>query len=208
MKKIFLFLLFVSWGALAMAETVNLNDGKTIVGKVLKKDYQSVTVDVNGAAMTYYADEIKDIDGKPLIASRQSQNLIKSNAGEVVNAVSIVTVDDPIQKRELILKFIDVFGTRKVMAQNFDSMLNSLSQKNPDVALQIRERVKVDEIMERLIPLYDKHFTSQELKSYIDFYSSVIGQKLIVNIGDIMKESIEVSAIYLKEKFPEMAKEE
>jgi hypothetical protein len=55
--------------------------------------------------------------------------------------------------------------------------------------------------------LYDKHFTGSELKAYIEFYSSSLGQKLLVNISDVMQESIEVSAQYMKEKFPEENKE-
>ena len=61
-----------------------------------------------------------------------------------------------------------------------------------------------DEMIERLIPLYDKHFTSQDLKTYIDFYSSEKGQRLMVSIGAVTKESIEVATAYLKEKFPEV----
>ncbi len=204
MKKIFLSVLFLSLSSLALAETVNLNDGKTIVGKITKRDFKSVTVEVNGTEITYFADEIKDIDGQPLIASQQVQVPIQSVGGSIVNAISSKTEDDPVQKRALILKFIEVFGTRKVMAQNMEAMLSAVEQQKPDMAAKIRERVKVDEIIERLIPLYDKHFTSVELNTYIEFYSSEKGKKLVGHIGEIMKESVDVSASYLKEKFPEM----
>ena len=116
----------------------------------------------------------------------------------------VPTKEDPTQKRALILKFINVFGTRKAMTANLNGMVNMLAQQRPEDAQKIRDRVNVDEIIERLIPLYDKHFTSEELKTYIDFYSSAKGAKLIISIGDIMKESVQVGANYLKEKFPEM----
>lgn len=191
MKKFFLLVVVVLLSSAALAETVNLKNGQTITGKILEKDAQSIKLESNGVATTYYMDEIKDIDGKTIEAP--------------VPAKAIV--DDPKEKRALILKFIEVFGTRKVMAQNFEMMFESLSQEKPDMASKLREKVKVDEIIERLIPLYEKHFTSQELKSYIEFYSSPVGAKLINNISVIMKESIAVSTDYIKEKFPEMAKE-
>ena len=207
MKKIFLFLMFMSLGGLAIAETVNLNDGKTIVGKILKQDFRSVTVEVNGTEITYFADEIKDIDGKPFIASQVVPVPIQTASGSMVNGVSAKTEEDPIQKRALILKFIEVFGTRRAMSQNLEAMLTALDKQKPEIAAKIRERFKVDEIIEKLVPLYDKNFTSQELNTYIEFYASENGTKLVNHIGDIMKESIEVSANYLKEKFPEIIKE-
>ncbi len=201
---IFIFLILLSTSV--YAETINLKNGQTITGKILEKDAQSIKVDSNGMTMTYYMDEIKDIDGKSAEAPAPVKSVQPIKTPAVTDAKT--SLEDPKEKRALIIKFIDVFGTRTVMAQNFDMMINALKEQKPQMASQFRERVKVDEIIEKLIPLYDKHFTSQELKTYIDFYSSPMGQKLITNISEIMKESIQVSAEYIKEKFPEAMKEE
>ena len=106
------------------------------------------------------------------------------------------------QKRALILKFIDVFGTRTVMTKNLEAMVNAIARQRPQEAQTFRDRIKVDEIIELLIPLYDKYFTAEDLKEYISFYSSPNGQKLVSSIGSIMKESVGVSAQYFREKFP------
>ena len=195
MNTLGIFLCVVLLGSVALAETIHFKDGRSVSGKILEKNAQSIKVDLNGLTMTYYADEIKDIDG---------QLMTLASAAPTPTPISAGAVEIPAVKRALILKFIDVFGTRVAMTQNFEAMLQSLAEQKPEEAVKIRDRVKMDEIIQRLIPLYDKHFSAEELKAYIDFYSSDKGQKLVSSIGAIMKESIEVSAQYFREKFPEI----
>lgn len=122
---------------------------------------------------------------------------LRSGLAQTTPSAAVVSA----QKKELILKFIDVFGTRTVMTKNFEAMVNAIAKQRPQEAQQFHDRIKVDEIIERLIPLYDKYFTVEDLKEYINFYSSPGGQKLVSSIGSIMKESVGVSAQYFREKF-------
>ena len=78
----------------------------------------------------------------------------------------------------MILKFIDVFGTRQALTNNFELMLKQIAKEKPDEAQKIRQRVKVDEIIERLVPIYDRNFTSDDLKAFIAFYESAEGQEI------------------------------
>ncbi|MBI3602792.1 MAG: DUF2059 domain-containing protein [Candidatus Omnitrophica bacterium] len=219
MKKLWIFLCVMLLSSVVFAETINFKNGHSMTGKILEKNAQSIKIDLNGVAVTYYADEIKDIDGQPMAPEPAAASTLEpmplpaptptpaSVPVSLVNPTFLAT-DDPAEKKVLILKFIDVFGTRLSLTRNFEGMLNLLSKQKPEEVQKIRDRVKVDEIIERLIPLYDKHFTAEELKTYIDFYSSDKGQKLISSIGAIVKESIQVSADYFKEKFPEMGKKQ
>jgi hypothetical protein len=59
-----IFILMLSIG-LCSAETINLNDGTSITGTILERTDDSVKIESDGIAATYYADEIKDIDGDP-----------------------------------------------------------------------------------------------------------------------------------------------
>ena len=209
MRIVFAVLLGVFFNSVVLAETIHFKDGRTVTGTLLEQDSTQVKMDLNGLSMTYYADEIKDIDGKmisaPAVPKVSEPVVVRSKTVSPVPQFPSITSDNPVEKRTLILKFIDVFGTRKAMTRNLEGMLNALAQQKPEEAKKIRDNFKVDEVIERLIPLYDKHFTSDELKAYIDFYGSFKGKKLITSVGDIMKESVEVSADYIKEKFPEMA---
>ena len=212
MKKLWVFLCIMLLSSAVFAETIHFQNGRSMSGKILEKSAQSVKIDLNGVAVTYYADEIKDIDGQPMAPEPAAVPTPAPTPTpipvSVVNPVVSSATEDPAEKRTLILKFIDVFGTRASLTHNFEGMLNVLSQQKPQEAQKISDRVKVDEIIERLIPLYGKHFTAEELKTYIDFYSSAKGQKLIASIGAIMKESIQVSADYFREKFPEIGKKQ
>ena len=55
---------------LASAATVNLTNGNAVQGDIVKQDSKSLQISVDGVTMTYYADEIKDIDGKPFAAGQ------------------------------------------------------------------------------------------------------------------------------------------
>lgn len=106
------------------------------------------------------------------------------------------------KKKDLILKFIDVFGTRKSMNVNFNQMMKSLPANQVDI---FQRTFKVEEIIQELIPLYDKHFTEGDLKALIDFYSTSIGRKLVDTIPVIMNESVDVSAKYFEAHMQQMA---
>ena len=174
--------------------------------------------------MTYYADEIKDVDGKPFAANtrrpagRKPLNQKLSNlhlpkvqpettadqgtgeyscqskscqlAPKMFQKTGVISEN---KKKALILKFIDVFGTRQALSNNFDLMLKQIEKEKPDEAAKIRDRVKVDEIIDGLLPIYDRNFTSDDLKAFIAFYGSPEGQKLIRTIPELMKESVQES---------------
>jgi hypothetical protein len=206
----------------ACAATVNLTDGRVVQGDIIKQDNKGLQISVDGVNMTYYADEIKDIDGTPFAAApapaapqpeavTQPETVAQPEAAtqpEIApNPVSAPATGagavDP-EKKALILKFIDVFGTRQALNNNFDLMLKQIEKEKPDEARKIRERVKVDEIIERLLPVYDRNFNSEDLQAFIAFYSSPEGQKLIGTIPELMKESVQESVKYMQEKFPEV----
>ncbi len=113
------------------------------------------------------------------------------------------TVPAPVagEKRELILKFIDVFGTKRTMEQNLQAMFDDMGPNDPQ-AKKFKENVRVDEIIEQLIPLYDKNFTEDQLKAFIAFYSSPEGKKLLDTIPVLMRDSVDISAKYFEAKFP------
>ena len=108
-------------------------------------------------------------------------------------------------KKEKVLKFIDVFGTRETMKMNFDQILASMP---PQDAEKLKGAFNIDDVIQELVPLYDKHFTSEDLDGFIQFYSSSTGRKLVQTIPLIMQESVDVSAKYFEEHLPVDMKEE
>jgi hypothetical protein len=219
-------MMFLLAMGLASAATVDLNNGSSVQGDIIKQDNKSIQINVDGVTMTYYADEIKDIDGKPFTPAPAAQpDTIGTGPQEVTQpdaaapaaqpeAVAPAPAAQPVSvsetgtidpdKKALILKFIDVFGTRQALTNNFNMMLKQIEKDKPDEAQKIRQRVKVDEIIDRLLPIYDRNFSTDDLNSFIAFYGSSEGQKLIGTIPELMKESVQESIKYMEEKFPEV----
>jgi hypothetical protein len=138
------------------------------------------------------------VNGQPLTPEVPNPSQV-STTDEPASAVSSVPIPEIMSKRVLIKKFIDIFGTRENMSQNFERMLASLP---PAKSAEIRKILNVDEVIDNLVPLYDKYFTQAELESYLAFYSSAGGQKFLKTLPRIMKESVDVNIEYFKAKLP------
>jgi len=230
-------MMFLYLGA-ASAATVDLKDGRIVQGDIVKQDSKSLQITVDGVTLTYYADEIKDIDGNPWgtaqapaaqpaakpdtavvpMPASQAQIAQPATVAQPEAALPTAPVAQPDaaaaalpaagtmdqEKRALILKFIDVFGTRQALINNFEAMLKQIAKEKPEEAQKIRDRIKVDEIIELLLPIYDRNFSKEDLKAFIAFYGSDEGQKLITTIPKLMKESVLESVKYMETKFPEI----
>ncbi len=226
MRNVFLVFVSLFMAMPCWAAKIHLNSGSTVEGKVIETAADSVKVDVSGVPVTYYKDEISQIEGDD--GAAKALGLPTGSSGEVApeaqtpapaepqvatppaaqpapQQTAPVPVPSTVEpaKKELILKFIDVFGTRQAMASNFAQMLTQLP---PDQAEKLRGVFSVDAIIEELVPVYDRHFSEAELTAFINFYSSTEGRKLVSTIPQIMKESVDVSAKYFEAHMPEELK--
>ena len=207
MKRYVFLAMFLFTATFAGAETVYLKSGVKVTGKIVEKSDASVTVDVGGAPVTYYKDEIDRIDDVAAPSEAKAVEPAPIVPAEVAPAVAPPVVPEAAgasasigaAKRELIMQFIDVFGTRTSMKANFDQMMTSMS---PEEAGKLRSAFSVDAIIEELLPLYDKYFSESDLKAFIAFYSSSDGKKLVDTIPQIMRGSVEISAKYFEAHMP------
>jgi len=70
-KMVFLFLLVsIFFYSIASAEAILLKSGKTIEGSLIEKTDRYIKIDFQGVPLTYFFDEIRSIDGKPIEAER------------------------------------------------------------------------------------------------------------------------------------------
>ena len=110
-----------------------------------------------------------------------------------------------VSKEDIIKQFVQIYGVKENMQANFNQMTATLK---PDQAEAFRQSVKVDEIIQLLLPIYDKYFSADDLRAYIRFYSSVEGKKLVQTLPLLMKDSVDVSMKYLDAHLPESLKQE
>lgn len=232
MKKFILVVAGLLIAAPAWAAAVHLNSGVTVTGKVVEATSDNIKLDVEGVTVTYYKDEITSIEGDENAAKALGVSVVSSNepvtevpeaqaeparvaeSAPVVQAEPVKSAVPPAaaasdaepsgplsaDKKEKILKFIDVFGTRETMKLNFEQIMASMP---PEDARKLKDAFNIDEVIQELVPLYDKYFTAEDLDGFIQFYASPTGKKLVQSIPLIMKESVDVSAKYFEEHMPE-----
>ncbi len=308
---------------LAGADTLYLNNGKKINGKIIERTEKSTKVDISGVTITYYADEIDHIEeGKPAAAAPETlekksgspldpekapmppaaeasapdetgegqklipptgaqdkvpetaaQNPPLPSTGEIpapassavsmpdllpeaapakegtVPAVSTSTSENPApelppkavppkeetlpapavaappadlapsaaagpdktattpfteplpqgSKRELIVKLIDAMGTRSSLDAMFDQLMK---EAKPGESEQLKKAFKTEEVVERLIPVYDKYFSEEEIQVLLSFYQSPVGRKLIRVTPSLMEDSMQANEKYFQEVLP------
>ena len=97
-------------------------------------------------------------------------------------------------KREKIQKLLEISGAGKIgiqvmnqMMSNFKSSYNTVNQQFWD---DFKNEVKAEDIVNLVIPIYEKHYSEQDIEQLIIFYKSPIGQKAIVVTPVISQESM------------------
>ena len=75
-------------------------------------------------------------------------------------------------------------------------MINAYRQNLPQVPeefwTKFAKKVNTEDLMEMLVPIYDRHLTHADVTSLIDFFQSPVGKKLVSVQPEIMKESMQV----------------
>jgi hypothetical protein len=122
-------------------------------------------------------------------------------AGPFADGASAQQGIDP-GKRADIQRLLEIAGTKNIMTSMMDSMTKSIrpllvSSLPPG---QYREKLvdlffdrfqsKADptQLLESAVPIYDKHFSHEEIKSLIKFYETPLGQKTISVLPQIATE--------------------
>jgi len=118
------------------------------------------------------------------------------------------TAIDP-AKKAAIERLLEVTGAKTLAKQAMDGMMTSMSsllrmnfqqmcagdakcnQFGELVTAKLQQKVdgSVDALMTILIPIYDRHYSKEDIEGLIQFYQSPLGQKLAKNLPEIARES-------------------
>ncbi|MCL2265183.1 MAG: DUF2059 domain-containing protein [Treponema sp.] len=86
-------------------------------------------------------------------------------------------------KNEDILKLLRVSGTDKQTQMVIDELIALFEQTIPDIPavvwVKFKDKIKIDDLLEMCIPIYDKYYTHNDIKEMIKFYESPIGKKMV-----------------------------
>jgi len=96
-------------------------------------------------------------------------------------------------KEKDIRKLLAMTGAGAMGAQVMHQMIEPFKKAMPNVPpsfwAEFAAEMKPDELVEKLVPVYDKHLSAQELKDIIKFYESPSGKKLLAAQPAIMQDS-------------------
>lgn len=132
----------------------------------------------------------------------QTLNLKKMKRSLFIILLAALTINVAAQNpHEKTLKLFKLMGTEKSMDAMSGNMMAMFSQskifegdqkKQKELAAFSQNELKklTPKIMADMVPIYEKHFTQQEIQKYIDFYSTPEGKKLANSAPILQKEGL------------------
>lgn len=183
MLKILLFLsVFFFFCSTVSADVIYLRNGQKVKGAIFEDTGYSYKITVDGTPKVFYRNEVdKVIKGEEPVDGQ--------------TALSIEEISE--EQKNLILKFLEINGVRAGMIKTFANIVDQAPVQDRDAYASV---FNVEIIMQKLIPIYAKHYNEEELKALIAFYGSPIGIKHVEITPAVMKETMEMTSKYFEEK--------
>jgi len=99
-------------------------------------------------------------------------------------------------KRAEIEKLLQLTGMTKLVDQMKAQMIGSIRQSQPNAPAEFWDKfsAKMDshQLIEKIVPIYDKYYTVEDLQALNAFYSSPVGHKILATLPNVMQESMRV----------------
>ena len=103
-------------------------------------------------------------------------------------------------KRETIKRLLELMETEKMGTQLMNHIRLTLTKRGSKVPWDtFMAEFDMNEFIEMVIPIYERHFTHDEIEQLIAFYESPIGKKLIKVQPQITIESMTAGQEWAKE---------
>ncbi len=126
-----------------------------------------------------------------------------------------------------IQQLLDMTGARRNVQIMWDGMATqaasmaaeSYQHKHPNASpLEIRKAAElagestqkaikvlsIDELIDAMVPIYQRHLTHSDIQTVIEFYSSPTGQKMIKEMPAMLAESMQAIQPILQKHLPEL----
>lgn len=100
------------------------------------------------------------------------------------------------EKEKDIRKLLDITGSGKLGVQVMEGMIGNFKMSNPNVPADFWDEFKKEanpqSLVDLIVPIYDKHFSHEDIKGLITFYEGPLGQKITQTMPQITQESMAV----------------
>jgi len=159
---------------------------------------------VKARIVIVYGLIIGSLTAQSASSSRETSVGVPTAAAQEPVASSGPSKIDPSKEAD-IRRLLDVMGTAKLATQEMDmteeNMKPFLSKSFPpgeyrekliDLFLtKLHSKIGAQQIVDLMVPIYDKYFTDEEIKRLIQFYESPLGQKMASVQPELVSESRE-----------------
>lgn len=121
------------------------------------------------------------------------------------------SADDPASKDDIVLLLQTMHShdllkkTMEVQAQSMRQMFHDMLMKDtgkvpPDFDTRFKRAMgdmikdmPMDDIMQAMIPAYQKHFTHGDIEAMNTFYASPVGQKVVQELPGVMQDGMQAA---------------
>jgi hypothetical protein len=104
---------------------------------------------------------------------------------------------------EDIRKFLKLTNVAELSFADIKNNIELQSRANSDVPAEfwkeLLNKLKPQEFVERMVPIYEKHFSHEEIKAWIAFFESPHGQSFLKNQVVVLQECSGVGQAYVDE---------
>ena len=130
--------------------------------------------------------------------------------------------DAPATKED-VQKYLEVMHAREMMAQTVAAMSKPMHQMIHDQYMKDKDKLPADfearmnkmmddmmkgfpwdEMLQSMVPVYQKHFTKGDIDAVVAFYSTPTGQKLLREMPTMMAESMQTMMPLLRKQIDAM----
>lgn len=135
----------------------------------------------------------------------------------ILGFCTVVAQEQPVAdtaKQQDILKLLRLSGSAELGLQAMDQIMMSFEEMFPDVPAgfwaDFRNEAKAEDLLDMMIPIYDKYYTHDDIRDLIKFYESPVGRKMIETMPLVLQESMQAGQEWgraLSEKMLQKLKE-
>jgi uncharacterized protein len=95
------------------------------------------------------------------------------------------------------LRLIEATGVRENMRITFNQVLSQVPQED---RAKYEVLLQVEDLLKRIVPIYAKYYTEDELVQILSFYRSPAGTKYLQATPQIVNDSVKEALKYFNEK--------
>ena len=95
-----------------------------------------------------------------------------------------------------IAELLETMGSTQAMKTSYEYMIEHYKKSNPTISAEYWEKatslVNYEDLVQKLVPVYSKHFSEQEIEDLIAFYQTATGKQMITKMPAILQESMQI----------------